>query len=82
MPATYLESPTTSMDVIWSMKHGWTKALERRGHGLDGYHGFPDQETLKGTLRACQEQTSGFMWELVLIAVETRLKDVGYTRLF
>lgn len=53
-------------------------ALERRVRGSDGYHEFPDQETLRGTLRACREQTSGFMWELMCVAVETQLKDVGY----
>ncbi len=61
-----------------SLARALAKALERRVQGSDGYHAFSDQETLKGTLRACREQTSGFMWELMCVAVETRLKDVGY----
>ena len=61
-----------------SLARALAKALERRVRGSDGYHEFPDQETLKGTLRACREQTSGFMWELMFVAVETQLKDVGY----
>jgi len=63
-----------------SLARALAKALERRALGSDGSHSFPDQETLKGTLRACREQTSGFMWELIFIAVETRLKDIGYTQ--
>ncbi len=61
-----------------SLARGLAKALERRVRGSDEYHPFPDQDTLKGTLRACREQTSGFMWELMCVAVETQLKDVGY----
>lgn len=62
-----------------SLARALAKALERRVQGSDGYHEFPAQETLKGTLRACREQTSGFMWELMFGAVEIQLKDVGYT---
>lgn len=63
-----------------SLARALAKALERRVQGSGGYHEFPAQETLKGTLRACREQTSGFMWELMFVAVETRLKDVGYVQ--
>ncbi|KAI9870139.1 MAG: hypothetical protein M1830_004638, partial [Pleopsidium flavum] len=61
-----------------SLARALATALERRVQGADGYRNFPDQETLKGTLRACREQTSGFPWELICVPVETRLKDVGY----
>ena len=31
---------------------------------------------MKGTLRACREQTSGFLWELQLLPVEEKLADI------
>jgi len=61
-----------------SLARALAKALERRVQGSEGYRDILDQETLKGTLRACREQTSGFLWELMFVAVETRLKDIEY----
>ncbi|KAI4173938.1 MAG: hypothetical protein LQ343_002706 [Gyalolechia ehrenbergii] len=49
------------------------KAFERRAEGATEYVALPRFDAIKGTLRACREQTSGFMWELILSAVETKL---------
>ena len=65
--------------VLDSLARALAKALERRLQGSDQYHQFPDQETLKGTLRACRQQTSGFMWELIFAAVEIQLRAIGYS---
>ncbi|KAL8839888.1 MAG: hypothetical protein Q9170_001568 [Blastenia crenularia] len=49
------------------------KAFERRVEGATEYVAIPRFDAIKGTLRACREQTSGFMWELILSAVEAKL---------
>ena len=50
-----------------------TKALERRAQGSTEYVAPPGYDGLKGALRAIREQTCGFMWELVISAVENKL---------
>ena len=55
-------------------------ALERRIHGAVDYIALPNYDALKGTLRACREQTSGFMWELIISAVDEQLADNVGTR--
>ena len=50
--------------------------LERRAKDSEDHVVPPVFDALKGTLRACREQTSGFMWELFFAAVEKKL-DVG-----
>ena len=37
----------------------------------------PRYDALKGTLRACREQTSGYMWELQFSAVEKQLEGIA-----
>ncbi|KAL8972134.1 MAG: hypothetical protein Q9183_000701 [Haloplaca sp. 2 TL-2023] len=49
------------------------KALERRAQGSTEYVAPPGYDGLKGALRAIREQTCGFMWELVISAVENKL---------
>ena len=49
------------------------KAIEKRAEGATEPVGVPRHDALKGTLRACREQTSGFMWELFLLPVEKKL---------
>ncbi|KAI4188152.1 MAG: hypothetical protein L6R41_002338 [Letrouitia leprolyta] len=49
------------------------KSFERRAEGATEYVALPRFDAIKGTLRAYREQTSGFMWELILSAVETKL---------
>lgn len=51
-------------------------ALERRAQGSTEYVDLPSYDALKGTLRACREQTSGFMWELFFSAVDEQLTGV------
>lgn len=53
------------------------KALEKRAEGATEPVGLPRHDALKGTLRACREQTSGFMWELFLIPVEKKLNELS-----
>ncbi|MCJ1424475.1 hypothetical protein MMC29_002363 [Sticta canariensis] len=52
------------------------KALENRAEGATESVGIPRHDALKGTLRACREQTSGFMWELLLLPVEKQLAHI------
>lgn len=52
------------------------KALEKRAEGATESVGLPRHDALKGTLRACREQTSGFMWELLLLPVEKQLAHI------
>lgn len=52
------------------------KALEKRAEGATTPVALPRYDALKGTLRACREQTSGFPWELILLPVERRLVDI------
>ncbi|KAI4284431.1 MAG: hypothetical protein L6R35_004915 [Caloplaca aegaea] len=51
------------------------KSFERRAQqgAPSEYVPVPRFDAVKGTLRACREQTSGFMWELMLSAVEAEL---------
>ena len=51
----------------------WTlsKLFERRLSGAPQHlQGHPSADSIRGTLRACREQTSGFNWNLVFEAVE------------
>ncbi|KAI4127304.1 MAG: hypothetical protein LQ338_003264 [Usnochroma carphineum] len=56
-----------------SLTAGLIKAFERRNQGSVEYVALPHYDALKGALRAIREQTCGFMWELVISAVEQRL---------
>lgn len=61
---------------ITSLARSLAQALERRAREQDTYKVPPRYDALKGTLRACREQTSGFMWELVLAAVANQIADI------
>ncbi|KAI4206100.1 MAG: hypothetical protein LQ346_001283 [Caloplaca aetnensis] len=56
-----------------SLAAALTKAFERRNQGSQEYVAPPRYDALKGALRAIREQTCGFMWELIISAVEKRL---------
>lgn len=56
-----------------SLTAGLTKAFERRNQGSQEYVAPPRYDALKGALRAIREQTCGFMWELIISAVEKRM---------
>lgn len=58
---------------LTSLTKALVKAFERRAQGATEYMAPPRYDALKGALRAIREQTSGFMWELILSAVENRL---------
>ena len=63
-----------------SLTKSLMKAFERRSQGATEYVTPPRYDALKGALRAIREQTCGFMWELILSAVEKRLyPNVGWT---
>ena len=61
---------------ITSLARSLAQALERRAREQETYKVPPRYDALKGTLRACREQTSGFMWELVLAAVANQIADI------
>ncbi|KAL9579179.1 MAG: hypothetical protein Q9212_005257 [Teloschistes hypoglaucus] len=50
-----------------------TRSLEQRAQGAAEYVAPPRYDNLMGALRAIREQTCGFMWELVISAVESKL---------
>lgn len=54
------------------------KALEKRAEGATAPVALPRYDALKGTLRACREQTSGFWWELILLPVDEKLADIVF----
>ena len=56
-----------------SLTAGLARAFERRNQGSVEYVAPPRYDALKGVLRAVREQTCGFMWELIISAVERRL---------
>ncbi|KAL8817019.1 MAG: hypothetical protein Q9223_004070 [Gallowayella weberi] len=63
-----------------SLTKALIKSFEGRAQGGSEYVAPPRYDALKGTLRAVREQTCGFMWELVLSAVENQLyTTVGST---
>ncbi|KAL8846130.1 MAG: hypothetical protein Q9221_008761 [Calogaya cf. arnoldii] len=65
---------------LLSLTKSLTRAFERRSQGATDYVAPPRYDALKGALRAIREQTCGFMWELVLSAVEKRLyPSIGWT---
>lgn len=65
---------------LTSLTKSLSEAFERRSQGAKEYVAPPRHDALKGALRAVREQTCGFMWELVLSAVEKRLyPSVGWT---
>ncbi|KAL8947740.1 MAG: hypothetical protein Q9222_006013 [Ikaeria aurantiellina] len=65
---------------LTSLTKGLVKAFEGRNRGAKEYVAPPRYDALKGTLRAIREQTCGFMWELVVSAVEKRLyPTIGFT---
>lgn len=68
----------TSVYDIGSLAGGLSTALARR---LDGapmeQRQFPGAQALSGTLRACREQTSNFIWRLLFDAVSTTLGESG-----
>ena len=53
------------------------QVLERRAKDAETPATPPTYDALKGTLRACREQTSDFMWELFFSAVEKKLQPVS-----
>ncbi|MCJ1424474.1 hypothetical protein MMC29_002362 [Sticta canariensis] len=53
-----------------------TKALGKRAEGATAPVALPRYDVLKGTLRACREQTSGFLWELQRLPVDKKLADI------
>ena len=71
---------------LTSLSKGLAQALERRARDASQAEPPPRYDALKGTLRACREQTSGFMWELFLAAVDEKIKHIvvcetpAYTR--
>lgn len=61
---------------LTSLSKGLAQALERRARDASQAEPPPRYDALKGTLRACREQTSGFMWELFLAAVDEQIKHI------
>ncbi|KAG6995529.1 hypothetical protein G7Y79_00044g080000 [Physcia stellaris] len=61
---------------LTSLARSLAQTLERRARESEKYERPPRYDPLKGTLRAVREQTSGFMWELILSAVNTKLADI------
>ena len=61
---------------LTSLSKGLAQALERRARDAGQAEPPPRYDALKGTLRACREQTSGFMWELFLAAVDEQIKHI------
>lgn len=53
------------------------QVLERRAKDAETTLTPPTYDALKGTLRACREQTSGFLWELFFSAVEKKLQPIS-----
>lgn len=51
--------------------------LERRAKDAETTLTPLTYDALKGTLRACREQTSGFLWELFFSAVEKKLQPIS-----
>ncbi|KAL8770865.1 MAG: hypothetical protein Q9209_003516 [Squamulea sp. 1 TL-2023] len=58
---------------LQSLTQGLTRAFERRAQGAEEYVAPPRYDAMKGVLRSVREQTCGFMWELIISAVEHRL---------
>ncbi|KAL8693560.1 MAG: hypothetical protein Q9218_001646 [Villophora microphyllina] len=58
---------------LTSLTKALTRSFERRAQGASEYVAPPRYDALIGTLRAVREQTCGFMWELILSAVEKKL---------
>ncbi|KAL8724730.1 MAG: hypothetical protein Q9181_006700 [Wetmoreana brouardii] len=58
---------------LTSLTKALARAFERRAREAPEYVAPPRYDTLKGALRAIREQTCGFMWELVISAVEKKL---------
>lgn len=56
-----------------SLTKSLTRSFEQRAQGAPEYVAPPQYDNLIGTLRAIREQTCGFMWELVISAVESKL---------
>ena len=56
-----------------SLASGLAQALDRRAKSSDDSKVPPRYDALKETLRAYREQTSGFMWELIISAVDRKL---------
>lgn len=58
---------------LTSLSRSLAQAFERRAKEAKDSKAPPRYDALKGTLRACREQTSGFMWELIISAVDKKL---------
>ncbi len=56
-----------------SLAASLAQALDRRSKQSNDPKAPPRYDALKNTLRACREQTSGFMWELIISAVDKKL---------
>lgn len=61
---------------LTSLARSLAQILERRARESENHERPPRFDPLKGTLRAVREQTSGFMWELILSAVNIKLADI------
>ncbi|KAL8664615.1 MAG: hypothetical protein Q9202_002885 [Teloschistes flavicans] len=55
------------------LTRGLIKSFDQRAQGAKEYVAPPRYDNLLGALRAIREQTCGFMWELVISAVESKL---------
>ena len=61
---------------LTSLARSLAQTLDRRARGSEKFETPPRYDPLKGTLRAVREQTSGFMWELILCAVYIQIDDI------
>lgn len=59
-----------------SLAASLAQALDRRAKNSNDPKPPPRYDALKNTLRACREQTSGFMWELIIAAVDKKLSPL------
>lgn len=71
-----LSLPTYTHDLSNFQASCLAKALENRAEGAAAPVALPGYDALKGTLRACREQTSGFPWEFALLPVEETPIDI------
>ena len=62
---------------IYTLAGSLVQILERRANDTKTPITTPTYDAMKGTLRACREQTCGFMWELFFSAVEKKLQAIS-----
>ncbi|KAI4107135.1 MAG: hypothetical protein L6R37_001836 [Teloschistes peruensis] len=63
----------TYTHALSDLTRSLTKSFEQRAQGAPEYVAPPRYDNLMGALRAIREQTCGFMWELVISAIESKL---------